>query len=103
MEAILFDLEPSAQIQQVFSGALGLMGGLKAESRAEFVKRVALAIEDIKSRAASAAETAYPSDTVPCGRWIVGSRLVSVPWVPTPPVVLGLPSSLSGAIPELLS
>ena len=50
LEAILFNLEPSAKIRQVFADALGSIGGLEAKSRAEFVKRVALAIDEIRSR-----------------------------------------------------
>jgi hypothetical protein len=53
LEAILFDLEPSAIIRP---SASDLLAGLEAKSRAEFLSSVALSIEDIKSRAASAAE-----------------------------------------------
>jgi hypothetical protein len=50
LEATLFNLEPSPKIRQVFADALGPIGSLEARSRAEFVKHVALAIDDIQSR-----------------------------------------------------
>jgi hypothetical protein len=43
---------------------LGLVGGLEAKSRARFVKRVALAIEDIKARAAGTTESMVPKTKV---------------------------------------
>jgi hypothetical protein len=58
LEAILFNLEPSAEIRQVFADALGSIGGLEASSRADFVRHVALAIDDIKTRSRFAPETA---------------------------------------------
>lgn len=50
LEAIFFDLEPSVKVRSHFPDALGLLGTLKARSRAEFLKCIALAIEEIKLR-----------------------------------------------------
>jgi hypothetical protein len=61
LDAILFDLEPSAKIRQVFANGLGVVGKLKAISRGEFVKLIALAIDDIKGRIGAAPETATPT------------------------------------------
>jgi hypothetical protein len=54
LEAIFFDLEPSVKVRQHFPDALGLLGTLEARSRAEFLKCVALAIEEIKLRTSKA-------------------------------------------------
>ena len=57
LEAILFDLEPIAKVRKAFAGALGVLGNLEARSRIEFVRSLALAIEDIKNRVTSTSET----------------------------------------------
>ena len=57
LEAILFDLEPSAKVRKALAGALGVVGNLEARSRIEFVRSLALAIEDIKNRVTSTSET----------------------------------------------
>lgn len=59
LEAILFELEPSAKLQKMFSSALesSLLGGIKVKSRSEFVKIVAQAIEAIEDRVSFAQNT----------------------------------------------
>jgi hypothetical protein len=56
LEAVLFDLKPSVQVREAFPDAFGLVDSMAAKSRISFVKLVALAIEDIRSRAASVPE-----------------------------------------------
>jgi hypothetical protein len=58
LEAILFRLEPSAKVRKTFAASLGYVEALEASSRADFVKLVSLAIDEIRSRAGTA-----PTDT----------------------------------------
>lgn len=53
LEAILYDLEPSAKVRKLFADSLGLEGRFSSESRSSFVQLLTLAIEAIKNRFAS--------------------------------------------------
>jgi len=53
LEAILTRVEPSAKVRELFADSLGLIQSLEAKSRADFVKRVALAIEQISARSSA--------------------------------------------------
>lgn len=64
LEALVFELMPSAKIRTIFSESLGGLGCLEATSRISFLQRVELAIDEIKRRNSAVSEEIVPECVV---------------------------------------